>query len=124
MQTSVPFQYTTTASTNLTNVSGASETAKLTGYAIVNNNAAAAPIFVKFYWSKQGEVPVVGTTIPDITVGIAGGTSPVFGGAYASYANAVGKMGQMWMWVTALAVPTDTTATGAGDGIITLFLQH
>lgn len=124
MYTSVPYTYVTTASTNLRPVSGASETAKLAGYFISNNAPAAAGVVVKLYWSRQGEVPVVGTTVPDVTIAVAGGTAPLSGFATATYSNPVGRMGQLYMWVTALQAASDTTATAAGDGIITLLLQY
>lgn len=121
---SVPYQYTTTASTNLRNISGGSETAKLAGYTILCTSAVAS-VYAKFYWSRQGEVPVVGATVPDITVGV-GSDSGVTAVAQAvqSFDNPVGRMGQMWMWVTPLPAATDTNGTGAGDGIITLLLQY
>lgn len=124
MYNSVPFQYTTKASTNLVPVSGASETAKLAGYIVLNTNAAA-DVWVKMYWSRQGEVPVVGTTIPDITFGASlAGTAPAIAQAALSIDNPVGRMGQLYMWITALPAASDTTSTGAGDGIITLLLQY
>lgn len=122
MYNSVPFQYSTKASTNLVPVSAADQTAKIAGLVAVN--VAAYDIFLKFYWSKQGEVPVVGTTVPDMTVGVsAPGTTITAGQLIASFDNPVCKMGQLWMWVTQLATAADTTATAAGDGIITLLLQ-
>lgn len=125
MYNSIPFQYTTKASTNLVNVSGASETAKLAGYSILNTSAIA-DVYVKLYWSRQGEVPVVGTTVPDITFGVAANATPAttVSQASASFDNPVGRMGQLYMWVTPLPAAADTNGTGAGDGIITLLLQY
>jgi hypothetical protein len=122
MHTSTPYKFNTTASTNLQQISGASETAKIAG--LIAQNTAAYDIFIKAYWSRQGEVPVVGTTIPDLTIGIgAPSTTVTPGQQFNSIANPVGRMGQLWIWVTKNAADTDTTATAAGDGIITLLLQ-
>jgi hypothetical protein len=125
MYNSIPYQYLTKASTNLTNISGASETAKLCGY-VIQNTSAVADVYVKLYWSRQGEVPVVGTTVPDITFGVAVNATPVttVSQVAQNFSNPIGRMGQLWMWVTPLAAATDTNGTGAGDGIITLLLQY
>ena len=123
MYNSIPFQYTTKASTNLAPISGASETAKLCGYVVVNTSATAG-VFIKLYWSRQGEVPVVGTTVPDITFGLTDATAPAVSQIAQNFSNPIGRVGQLYMWVTALPAATDTTATAAGDGIITLLLQY
>lgn len=122
MHTSTPYKFNTTATTNLQPVSGASETAKICG--LIAQNTAAYDIFLKAYWSRQGEIPVVGTSVPDLTIGIpAPSTTVTPGQSINSIANPVGRLGQLWVWVTKLAADTDTTATAAGDGIITLLLQ-
>jgi hypothetical protein len=123
MHTCTPYKFTTTASTNLQQVSGASETCKIAG--IVAQDTAAYDIFVKLYWSRQGEVPVVGTTVPDIQFGVpAPSTTVAPGQLVQSFALPIGRMGPLYVWVTQLPSATDTTATSAGDGIITLLLQQ
>lgn len=116
------FNLTTGSSTNLTNVryaKGISPDMSLTGYSITNT--AAYAIFVKFYWFQSTASvsgPTVGTTVPNLTVNVATVSTREFTypmGGLTGY-------GDLWIAVTKAAAATDTTATVAGDGILTLFL--
>jgi len=120
MQTAIPVRVTTGATTNLTNLGQAGSMAAVLRGLNVTNTAAYA-IFVKFWWGAQGAVPTVGTTVPDMVVTCpAAATSG--GGTFLSMPAPLVKNGQLWMWVTKLAADSDTTATVAGDGLITVFL--
>lgn len=116
ISTSVPFQYTTTASTNLTTVrGGGSLAAKLKGYALYNNTGTT--YYVKLWWGANGATPTVGTTVPHLTIASTTAT-----GAVQSFPDGITNNGQLYMWVTASAAATDTTATSAG-GLITLLVE-
>lgn len=122
MYNSVPFQYTTGASTNLTQLGAASGSTKLCGY--VMNDTAAYDIFVKLWWGPQGTTPTVGTTVPTITIGVPAPSTTVTPGQVAqNFSNPIVGNGVLWMWITKLPAASDATATAAGDGIITLLLQ-
>lgn len=118
---SVPFQYTTTASTNLVPVGRAGSLgANLKGWNVTNT--AAYAIFVKLWWGAQGALPTVGTTVPMLTITCpAAATSG--GGSTLSLPDGCTNNGPLWMWVTKLAAATDSTNTVAGDGLITLFVE-
>lgn len=118
---SVPFQYTTTASTNLVNVGRAGAlAASLKGWNVTNT--AAYAIFVKLWWGGQGALPTVGTTVPMLTITCpAAATSG--GGTSLSLPDGCTNNGQLWMWITKLAPATDSTVTVAGDGLVTLFIE-
>lgn len=124
MSNSVPFQYTTTASTNLVRVGGGSGAASLCEGVLLNTNTTYA-IYVKLYWAPNGVTPVVGTTVPTVTYGVSAtnGTTFVVGQTTMNLSNPITSNGQLWMWVTTNPAATDTTATAAGDGIITLFIN-
>lgn len=121
MSSSIPFAYTTGATTNLTKVGSAGgQAANLKG--IVVTNTAAYAIFVKLFWSNTNTIPTVGTTVPQLTITCpAAATSG--GGTNISFPDGITNNGPLWMWVTKLAVVTDTTVTVAGDGIITLLIE-
>jgi hypothetical protein len=53
---------------------------------------------------------------PTATTGVSGGT-------VQSFADGITGNGELWVWVTKNAVATDTTATAAGDGIITILVE-
>lgn len=121
MSSSIPFSITTGASTNLTKIgTPGGQTANLKGWNITNT--AAYAIFVKLYWSRDNSVPTVGTTVPTMTITCpAAATSG--GGTTIDLSDGVTGNGPLWCWITKLAAATDTTATVAGDGIVTLFIE-
>lgn len=112
------FSLTTGASTNLTEVTPGSLAGNVTGWNITNT--AAYAIFVKLYWGSVA--PTVGTTVPVLTITCpAAATSG--GGTSLAIPQGITGNGTLWMWVTKLASATDTTATVAGDGLVTLFVD-
>lgn len=120
MSSSVPFQYTTGATTNLIRVSTGSGSSNLKGWNITNT--AAYAIFVKLWWSNQNVIPTVGTTVPSLTITCpAAATSG--GGTSIDLSDGVTGNGPLWMWITKLAPVADATVTVAGDGLVTLFIE-
>ncbi len=124
MSTSVPYSFTTAATTNLQPIR-AGQTANLKGWAVTNT--AAYAIYLKFYWQPASVTtpPVVGTTVPTMTITCPSptATTGVSGGTVQSFADGITGNGELWLWVTKNAVSTDTTATAAGDGIITILVE-
>ena len=120
MSASVPYKFNTTASTNL-QVVRAGQTANVKG--IVAVNTAAYEIFVKCYWTgSTPTAPTVGTTVPALTFAVpALGTTS--GGLTVSFPDGITMNGQLYVAVTKLAADTDTTATAAGDGIVTILVE-
>lgn len=125
MYNSIPFTLVTANSTNLTPCGGGSETSKIAGYNFLNTSATV-DLYVKFYWGVQGAIPVVGTTVPNLTVAVpATGTAPAAIGQVAqNWSNPITANGTLWMAVTGAAASTDTTAVAAGQGILTVLLQN
>lgn len=121
MSASVPFFLSTGATTNLTKVpTGAGLAGNLKGWNITNT--AAYAIFVKLYWAKDGVIPTVGTTVPQIIITCpAAATSG--GGTAIDLSDGCTGNGPLWMWVTKLAPVADTTVLVAGDGLVTLFVE-
>ena len=112
----VPFKFTTTASTNLLPVR-ASQTANLKGLSVAN---VATAIFIKLYWftptaSAQG--PTVGTTVPNLTIGVAASANPL-----QSWPDGITGNGQLWVAVTAAAADGDSANAAAG-AIVTLLVE-
>lgn len=117
MATATVFKLTTAGTTNLTRLGGAT---KLDGIEVTNT--AAYAIFVKLYWDKGLGIPTVGTTVPDLVFTCpAAATSG--GNTSRNWADGLIGNGQLWCWVTKLAVVTDTTVTVAGDGIIAFLVE-
>ena len=125
MYNSIPFTLVTANTTNLTPLGGGSESSKIAGYHFLNTSATA-DMYVKFYWGVQGAVPVVGTTVPNLTVAVpATCTAPAaVGQVLQNFSNPMLLNGTLWMAVTANPVSTDTTAVAAGQGILTVLLQN
>jgi hypothetical protein len=108
---SVPFKFTTTASTNLLPVR-AGQTANLKGFSIVN---VATPIFVKLFWSNS--IPVVGTTVPNLTIGAVASVNPT-----QDWPDGITGNGELWVAVTAAAADSDVGVAAAG-AVITLLVE-
>jgi len=125
MYSSIPSTLVTLATTNLTPLGGGSETSKLAGYNFINTSAAAN-MFVKFYWGQNGAVPIVGTTIPNLTVAVpATAAAPAAVGQVAqNWSNPLILNGTLWMAVTGAPAASDTTAVAAGQGVLTVLLQN
>lgn len=117
MAVAVPFKFTTTASTNLQAVR-AGQSGKLKGYAVAN---VATAIYIKLYWftntSASVEGPVVGTTVPSMTLGIAASAND-----HEGWPDGITGNGQLWVAVTAAAADTDSANAAAG-AVITLFVE-
>lgn len=112
----VPFHMTTTASTNLVNVK-AGNSANLKGFSIAN---VATAIYVKFYWFPQtasATAPTVGTTVPNLTVGVAASANPT-----QSFPDGITGNGQLFMAVTAAAADSDSANAAAG-AVISLLVE-
>lgn len=117
MAVAVPFKFTTTASTNLQAVR-AGQTGKIKGYAVAN---VATAIYVKLYWftetSATVEGPVVGTTVPNMTLGIAASAND-----HESWPDGITGNGQLWVAVTAAAADGDSANAAAG-AVVTLLIE-
>lgn len=119
------FRLVTGASTNLTKVR--SNAAKVKGFAFTNTNATYA-IFVKLYWytpTPSAPTPTVGTTVPDVTIGVPAVTATTGGGTITeSFPDGFSaRQGDLWIAVTKLVADSDTTAVGAGDGLVSLLVE-
>lgn len=116
MAVAVPFKFTTTASTNLQPVRQSG--GKLKGYAVAN---VATAIFIKLYWftetSASVEGPVVGTTVPNMTIGVAASANVTEG-----WPDGITGNGQLWVAVTAAAADADNANAAAG-AVITLLIE-
>lgn len=122
MYTSTPFVYTTNASAPApTPVSAGSLAAKICSV-VALNSSATADYFIKFYWAVNGLVPTVGTTIPNLTIGVpATAAAPAaVGQVILDYSNPLTTNGQLYIACTANQVASDTTAVAAGQGVITV----
>lgn len=113
---SVPFKFTTTASTNLRKVRDG-QTAKIKGYAVAN---VATAIYVKLYWftpvaAQDG--PVVGTDIPNLTMGFAASVND-----HEGWQDGITGNGQLWVAVTAAAADSDNANAAAG-AVVTLLVE-
>lgn len=108
---SVPFKFTTTASTNLQPVR-AGQSGNVTGFCCAN---VATAIFVKLYWT-QGVAPTVGTTVPNWTMGVTASANIV------QQLWPVTGNGQLWVAVTAAAADGDSANAAAG-AVVTLLVE-
>ena len=85
---------------------------------IATSAEAAAGMFVKFWWSSNANAaPVLGVTLPDLTISI-----PVTG-LVAPFNYPILHAGPLWVAVTKVLAGTDTTALATGGGTVTLLLE-
>lgn len=101
---------TTAASTNLTKIKDGP--ANFKGFVA---NGSAGAMFVKLYWytpTPTAPVPVVGTTVPDITLQIANTA-----GDHESFPDGITKAGELWVATTAAAVDTDSAVVAANNTV-------
>lgn len=120
--TAVCYHFTTTASTNLQPVR-AGQSGNFKGYS-ATNVSAAAPQFLKLYWytpTAAAPTPVVGTTVPNMTISLGFGTIAGQGQAQ-SWPDGITGNGQLWVAVTNLAPDSDATNASAGS-VITLLVE-
>ena len=117
MAVAVPFKFTTTAGLNLQPVR-AGQAGKLKGFAVAN---VATAIYIKLYWftetSPTVEGPVVGSTIPAMTIGVAASAND-----HESWPDGITGNGQMWVAVTAAAADSDAANAAAG-AVVTLLVE-
>lgn len=107
----------TANTTNLTKIKDGP--ADLDGYIATNTTGSA--IFLKFYWytpTAAAPVPVVGTTVPDITVTMTANATVML-----SQSNGMTRAGELWVAVTNSVGDTDATAVAANSGIITILYE-
>jgi lysozyme family protein len=112
----VPYKFTTTASTNL-QVVRAGQTANLKGLSVAN---VATAIYVKFYWfspSGSASAPTVGTTVPNLTVGVVASANTL-----QSWPDGITGNGELWVAVTAAAADSDS-ANAASGAVVTLLVE-
>lgn len=119
------YRLVTANTTNLNKVR--SNAGVIKGFVFTNTNATYA-IFVKLYWFRPtatAAVPTVGTTLPSLTVGLPAVTATTGGGTIAaSFPDGfTGGAGDLYIAVTKLVADTDTTAVGAGDGLLSLLVE-
>jgi hypothetical protein len=119
MSASVPFHFTTAASTNLQPVR-AGQTANLKGLSVAN---VATAMFIKLFWytptgTNQG--PTLGTTIPNLTIPVPANTLAL--GPIASWPDGITGEGQLWVAVTGAAADSDSSVAAAG-AVITLLVE-
>jgi len=115
MSSSVPFKFTTTASTNLLPVGSADQGGNLKGISVAN---VATAMFIKFYWTNTA--PTVGTTVPNLTVPVPANTLAF--GPIVSWSDGVTGNGQLWVAVTAAAADGDSANAAAG-AVVTLLVE-
>lgn len=119
------------ASTNLTEV-GPTSGAEFIGIQAVNTSTAAAA-FVKLYWGVPGTFsgggiqPTVGTDIPLVTYGVPVAVAATNPGQFTSppFSGDAGPRGpgQLYVAITGAAADADTTATAAGQVLLSVFYQ-
>ena len=106
---SVPYKFTTTASTNLQPIR-AGQTANITGISVAN---VATAIYIKFYWTNS---VIVGTTVPGMTIGVAASANVL------QMLPAITDNSSLWVAVTGAAADSDTTSAAAG-AVVTVFVE-
>lgn len=121
-----PIKFTTLNTTNLRRLSEPG--AVLKGGSFLNTTANE--YFIKLYWYREtaaAPAPVVGTTIPQMTIMVPPFVEAVFGlpGCItpAWPDGVIYNDGSLWCAVTAVAADSDTTAVAAGQGILTFLLE-
>ncbi len=110
----VPYKFTSAASTNLLQVR---QQGSIKGFAAVNVATAG---YLKIYWfipTASVPTPVVGTTIPSLTLGLAASAN-----VQQSWPDGITGNGQLWVAFTGAAADSDTTSGPAGS-VITLLVE-
>ena len=111
MSSSVPYKFTTTASTNLQPIGAADQGGNIKGISVAN---VATAIYIKLYWA--GSV-TVGTTIPNMTIGVTASANTLVG-----FPDGITGNGQLWVAVTAAAADGDSANAAAG-AVVTLLVE-
>lgn len=114
-----PFFLLSAATTNLTQVTAGM--GSLAGGYVLNTNAAVR--YLKFYSSgPTGAAPVVGTTVPILTVLLTASVGTPLGTVIPAF-DSVTFSGPVWFATTTGVAFSDATAVGAADLYITLYVQ-
>lgn len=77
-------------------------------------------MFVKLYWytpTPAAPIPVVGTTVPDITIQVGTVASD-----HESWPDGITKAGELWLATTLLVGDADATAVPAGE-LLSVFYE-
>ncbi len=113
---SAPFKFTTAASTNLQQVRQGTG-GNIKGFSVAN---VATAIYIKLYWfipTTATPTPVVGTTVPNLTIGIAASAN-----VPQSFPDGITCNGQLWVAVTGAAADSDSSNAAAG-AVVTLLVE-
>jgi len=105
MSLSVPYHFTTTASTNLQPIGSADQGGSIKGIIVCGGTVATA-VYIKFFWGAQ---PTVGTTVPGVTIGVAATTNLM-----QSFPDGITGNGQLWVAVTGAQGDSDSSNATAG----------
>jgi len=112
-----PYFLLSAATTNLTNLGNCN----LAGGYVINTNAATR--YIKFYSVTQtGAVPVVGTTVPFLTVLLTASVGTTLDNVVPDW-QCLQSSGPLWFATTTGVAFSDTAAVGAGDLYIHLALE-
>jgi hypothetical protein len=107
---------TTTATPTLTQLKGG-QNVDFFGLTATSAEAAGA-MFLKLWWGgNSNATPVLGTTLPTVTISV-----PTTGLVVPFYVPLI-YAGPCWYAVTKNNVGTDATALSTGGGVVTLFLE-
>lgn len=91
-------------------------------YGFAATNAESAVYFLKLWWAgntaNSALPPVVGTTVPSITIAIETASS-----GFEFAARALVQNGPLFYTVTKNAADTDATALSTGGDVITLLVE-
>lgn len=112
-----PYFLLSAATTNFTSLG----LANLAGGYVINTNAAIR--YIKFYSAKaDGTVPIVGTTVPFLTVQLPLSSGTTLDTVVPDW-QSLSSSGPLWFATTTGVAFSDTAAVGAGDLYIHLFLE-
>lgn len=117
MAVSVPFHFTTVGGAPAAFPVRAGQSGKLKGFAA--SNAAGVTSIKLYWWPPSGAVegPVVGTTVPNMTITLVASVND-----HESWPDGITGNGQLWAAVTGAPADNDTTAATAG-AVITLLVE-
>lgn len=93
-------KFTTTASTNLTQIRSG-QACKVMG---LSGTGVAAAYYIHFYWVIGNVTPTVGTTVPQLTIQV-----PITNGLTIDWAGGITAPGALWVSVTGGPLDTDST---------------
>lgn len=120
---SVPFKFTTAASTNLQQVRQGTG-GNIKGFSATNASTTVM-MYIKLYWftpTAAATAPVVGTTVPNLTIPV-NPPAVAGGGVSQSWPDGVTGNGQLWVAVTAgTGLDTDVTAATVGS-VVSLLVE-